>query len=232
MTTSSSKVILTTSTKRRGIRYHASIINNAQRGTEEHLRLRPLQNRVIKMKKNLYVFLLAGISCISCTQNDKQKRIQDSLQQERIRHVADSLKPIYDSIRQEERIKQEEERIKKLKKRIRITNAWLSSPNSAGGVDANVYYKNLSSKTIKYFEWSGYPINAVGDRVGCEIRGFDDFHGKDTGPVKPGHSGGGCWSCAWYNYSARKLIITKVEITYMDGSSLKIKESDIPYIWK
>lgn len=184
------------------------------------------------MKKILFIVLLAGLFCISCTQNDKQKRIQDSLQQEqerieqeRIRYVSDSLNHFYDSIRHEERIK-------KLKKRIKITKAWLSSPNSAGGVDANVYYKNLSSKTIKYFEWRGYPINAVGDRVGCEIRGFNDFHGKDTGPVKPGHIGGGCWSCAWYNYSARKLIITEVEITYMDGSYFKIKESDIPYIWK
>lgn len=182
---------------------------------------------------------------VSCTQyNEKMtekreaQRKADSIAQARKMFVEDSIRHVNDSIAAEiekaklERIKkQEEERKDAVKKSVKITSAYLSSPNSAGGCDANVWYKNMSDKTIKYLVWTGYPINAVGDRVGCEIRGFQDYRGKDTGPIKPGHGGGGCWDCAWYNYSARKLILTGIEITYTDGSYFTIKEDEIPLVW-
>ena len=129
----------------------------------------------------------------------------------------------------EDSIKQAE-RISEVKKTIKITSAYLSSPNSASGVDAYFYYKNLSNKTIKYLIWEGYPINAVGDRVACDIRGYNDYRGKDTGPVKPGRKSGGCWECAWYNSTAKKLILTGIEIEYMDGSTFTIKDSEIEYV--
>lgn len=122
------------------------------------------------------------------------------------------------------------ERINAVKKTIKITSAYLGRPNSASGVDAYFYYKNLSDKTIKYLVWEGYPMNAVGDRVSCEIRGYRDFRGQDTGPVKPGKSSGGCWGCAWYNSTAKKLILTGIEIEYMDGSTFTIKENEIEYV--
>lgn len=120
----------------------------------------------------------------------------------------------------------------KINNSVKLTSYYLSSPNSASGVDAYVYYKNLSDKTIKYFYWEGYPINAVGDQVNCEIRGNKVFRGKDTGPIKKGQSGGGCWGCAWYNWTAKKLIITSIEIEYMDGSSLHISGDDLYEIGK
>lgn len=122
------------------------------------------------------------------------------------------------------------ERISAVKKTIKIKSAYLSRPNSASGVDAYFYYKNVSDKTIKYLVWIGYPMNAVGDRVSCEIRGYRDYRGQDTGPIKPGKSSGGCWSCAWYNWTAKKLILTGIEIEYMDGSTFTIKEDEIEYI--
>jgi len=122
------------------------------------------------------------------------------------------------------------ERISAIKKTIKITSAYLGRPNSASGVDAYFYYKNLSDKTIKYLVWEGYPMNAVGDRVSCEIRGYREYRGKDTGPVKPGKSSGGCWGCAWYNSTAKKLILTEIEIEYMDGSTFTIKENEIEYV--
>lgn len=122
------------------------------------------------------------------------------------------------------------ERISTLKKTIRITSAYLGRPNSASGVDAYFYYKNLSDKTIKYLVWEGYPMNAVGDRVSCDIRGYRDYRGRDTGPVKPGKSSGGCWGCAWYNSTAKKLVLTGIEIEYMDGSTFTIKENEIEHV--
>ena len=145
--------------------------------------------------------------------------------------TSDPLKAIYDSVQQAsaDSIKKAK-RIELLKKTVCITTARLSSPNSAGGVDAIVFYKNLSDKTIKYFCWEGYAKNAVGDIVENEIGGRLLFRGKDTGPIKPRKTGGGCWDCIIYNSTARKLIITEVAIEYMDGTELKILENEIKYI--
>ena len=122
------------------------------------------------------------------------------------------------------------ERAAAVKNTIKITSAYLGSPNSASGVDAYFYYKNVSDKVIKYLVWTGYPMNAVGDRVDCEIRGYADFRGRDTGPVNPGKKSGGCWDCAWYNWTAKKLVITKIEIEYMDGSTFTINEDEIDLV--
>lgn len=118
----------------------------------------------------------------------------------------------------------------RIKKSIKITSAYLSKPNSVGGVDAYVYYKNISDKTIKYLTWYGYAINAVGDRVACTIRRDYEFAGKDTGPIKPGKKGGGVWECAWYNSTAKLLQIASVHIEYMDGESLFINSDQMSLI--
>ena len=143
---------------------------------------------------------------------DSLQFIQDSISNAR----ADSIKKAH--------------RINHLKNSVRITTARLSVPNSAAGVDAIIYYKNLSNKTIKYFYWEGYAKNAVGDIVENEIGGRELFRGKDTGPIKPRKTGGGCWNCIIYNSTARKLIMTEVVIEYMDGTELKILGNEIKYI--
>lgn len=123
-------------------------------------------------------------------------------------------------------------RIDLLKNTIKIKKAYLSSPNSAGGVDAHLVWKNVSNKTIKYLNWSGYPINAVGDPVSCEIRRTIEGGGKVTGPIKPGatYGYGTYWDCLWYNYSAKKLVLTGIYIEYMDGSSININKNELKYV--
>lgn len=159
-------------------------------------------------------------------EKQKQEKIQDSITAEKKKAIAlqqAKEKAVKDSIWRVERIQT-------LKKSVKITTARLSSPNSASGCSATVYYKNLSNKTIKYFTWVGHCINAVGDRVSCEIRGDDEYRGRDTGPVRPGKSSGGNWDCIIYNWSAKKLIITEVEIEYTDGSYLNISQNEMKYI--
>lgn len=123
-------------------------------------------------------------------------------------------------------------RIDLLKNTIKIKKAYLSSPNSAGGVDAHLVWKNVSNKTIKYLNWSGYPINAVGDPVSCEVRGTIEGGGMVTGPIKPGttYGYGTYWDCLWYNYSAKKLVLTEINIEYMDGSSININKNELKYV--
>lgn len=130
-----------------------------------------------------------------------------------------------DSIRKANRIDQ-------VKHSVKILKAYLSSPNSAGGVDAHLVWKNVSKKTIKYLTWSGYPVNAVGDAVACEIRGRSESGGKVTGPIKPGttYGYGYYWECLWYNYSAKKLVLTGIDIEYMDGSTMRINQNELKYI--
>ena len=108
---------------------------------------------------------------------------------------------------------------------VEITYAYLRDPNSVGGCDAVVVYSNLSDKTIKYFIWRGYALNAVGDKVMCTVRDTYYFAGKDTGPYEPGETlCGGKWGAMIYNSSARKLVIYEISIEYMDGSIFYMKE--------
>lgn len=81
-----------------------------------------------------------------------------------------------------------------------IKELYPGSPNSAGGVNLYVNFENISNKTFKYVIWEVVPYNAVGDPVGCEIRGRKPFKGRHTGPYKPGKtSPGGHFENAWYN---------------------------------
>lgn len=185
-----------------------------------------------KTEKAIYVLgLILIVYFISLLVSNRNSDSKESRIIRNHTETVDSLQTIRDSMQQAsvDSIKKAN-RIKLLKNSVRITTARLSSPNSAGGVDAIVFYKNLSDKTIKYFYWEGCAKNAVGDIVENEIGGRVLFRGKDTGPIKPRKTGGGCWDCIIYNSTARKLIITEVAIEYMDGTELKILENEIKYI--
>lgn len=111
--------------------------------------------------------------------------------------------------------------------RLKIDEAALYSPNSAGGCDYHFVYTNLSNKTVKYLYWNGDIYNAVDDLVYCEIRNYCTFTGKDTGPVAPNEQGGGRWDCITYNYSADYVILNSVRIEYTDGSTYTIGKADL-----
>ena len=185
-----------------------------------------------KTEKAIYVLgLILIVYFISLLVSNRNSDSKESRIIRNHTETVDSLQAIRDSMQQASVASiKKANRIKLLKNSVRITTARLSSPNSAGGVDAIVFYKNLSDKTIKYFYWEGCVKNAVGDIVENEIGGRVLFRGKDTGPIKPRKTGGGCWDCIIYNSTARKLIITEVAIEYMDGTELKILENEIKYI--
>lgn len=185
-----------------------------------------------KTEKAIYVLgLILIVYFISLLVSNRNSDSKESRIIRNHTETVDSLQAIRDSMQQASVASiKKANRIKLLKNSVRITTARLSSPNSAGGVDAIVFYKNLSDKTIKYFYWEGCAKNAVGDIVENEIGGRVLFRGKDTGPIKPRKTGGGCWDCIIYNSTARKLIITEVAIEYMDGTELKILENEIKYI--
>lgn len=110
---------------------------------------------------------------------------------------------------------------------LTFSGGYLSSPNSAGGCDYILKFKNKSNKTIKYVHFTIVFYNAVDDRVKCEIRRSSSLSCQDTGPVYPEAWGGGTWDCVIYNYSANYAKLTNLLIIYMDGSSTYVSDKDV-----
>lgn len=132
---------------------------------------------------------------------------------------------------QEEEKKTAEEKARSI---LRITKLAFSKPNSAGGVDLFIGFKNASDKVIKYIYFSVTPYNAVGDPVSCEITRKSLIRTKSTGPFNKGEglkgNNSGYWECAWYNYHIDSLMLSEVFIEYMDGTSVTISGEDLEYI--
>ncbi len=179
------------------------------------------------------IIILLFLGCNFIENKKKEKIRNDSIVHARIEFVqdstrtADSIKHINDSIT---KANVEIERINKIKSSLRVSSCYLSAPNSAGGCDANFYYVNKSNKTIKYIIFDASFKNDVDDIVMCDIRNSISFRGKDTGPIKPGNSGGGSWDCVIYNWSATKMVVNSIDIDYMDGSSISISGKDLKLI--
>lgn len=128
---------------------------------------------------------------------------------------------------------QESKKIEEIKSSIKVTKVWTASPNSAGGVDLYVNWKNLSDKVIKYAYFTITPYNSVNDTVTCTIRHYSSFTAQDEGPYNKGQGTNGSgyyWENAWYNHSIKGAKLQSVRIMYMDGSSLDIDEKYIDYI--
>lgn len=168
----------------------------------------------------------------------QEKAIQEKVKQERELYFSPEQmekRRIADSITRAEKHRTDSiisaGRIEKLSHTIKITECRLSSPNSAGGCDLYLAFTNKSDKTIKYLRFECHMINAVGDMVECEARQRYSFGGKYTGPLKPGrNSGSRYWDCLIYNHSAKKVILDKIEIIYMDGSEFTIHGNEIKYV--
>jgi len=195
--------------------------------------------------KNLKVMMMTLMMClvtvfmVSCNQNPsvesnnqsddlKEKQIEDSLKVVREKQIEDSLKVV--------REKQIEDSLKVVeletfKSSIEIIKYYTSSPNSAGGVDCNIIWKNLSEKTVKYARFTVVPFNEVNDRV----KGKHDYNGdgektvKVTGPVKSKQidGNGTYWDCLWYNWTIDYMLITGIEIEYLDGSVISTTDINI-----
>lgn len=183
---------------------------------------------------SLIIFLFCFCTLNNCSDNNQTSsyKTESTSNSEADKERFDSLAAIDAAENKRLDSLKRAKRIDLLKNTIKIKKVYLSSPNSAGGVDAYLVWKNVSNKTIKYLSWRGYPLNAVGDPVSCEVRRTIEGGGKVTGPIKPGatYGYGTYWDCLWYNYSAKKLVLTGIYIEYMDGSSIKINKNELKYV--
>lgn len=137
---------------------------------------------------------------------------------------------------EEEKLRQEKLKSDRDKAReiIRVTKLSTSKPNSAGGVDLFIGYKNMSDKVIKYATFTIVPYNKVGDRARCDIRGYAEFNAQDEGPHNKGEGLIGnynwYWENAWYCWTIDRLELTKIDIEYMDGTRVTLSGDDIKYV--
>jgi hypothetical protein len=133
---------------------------------------------------------------------EAQQKTEDS-----IRNVQDSLKLI-----------------ETYKDSIQIIKKYVSEPNSAGGVDLNIIWKNKTKRVIKYALFQVAAINAVNDEVYSTISIYPVTEWvKVTGPVKPNQVNGygTYWSCVWYNHTIKRCKIESVRLEFMDGSEIE-----------
>lgn len=93
-----------------------------------------------------------------------------------------------------------------------------------GYVTFNFEYVNLNSKTIKYIDVYWYVTNDVNDICG-------KGHFKGVGPVETGDLGSWKWDDSPYyvSSSATNMRISKVILTYMNGSKQVLSKNMIKY---
>lgn len=101
-----------------------------------------------------------------------------------------------------------------------------SQPNSAGGVDVSISFRNLSEQAIKYITFSVTPYNAVGDQVTSEIGNRSVVPLKATGPIGPAVIKGDftsvSWDTIWYNNTITNCAISSVQIEYDSGEIIDL----------
>lgn len=122
-----------------------------------------------------------------------------------------------------------EKNAEKLDSSIKVIKYYTEDPNSAGGVDVNIVWKNTSKKTVKYARFRLVPYNRVDDIVSCSIRDYNEKWVKAIGPIKPGQITGydTYWETLWYNHSIAYMKINSIEIEYMDGTIIRSEKPQI-----
>lgn len=186
----------------------------------------------------IFSFILVGLTDDG---SGKQKREQAAIEQQQKKAANDAAVVAATSAKKDQEEQQKKvdaaakaaENKEKIQNTIKILHLATSRPNSAGGVDLEIVFKNVAAdKTIKYCTFTAVPYNAVNDVVNCTIRRESKFNGKVTGPIAPGQTHGEdeSWSCAWYNNTIKRAELTGVRIEYTDGSIVSIGQNDIPLI--
>jgi hypothetical protein len=138
---------------------------------------------------------------------DKEMEMMNKMRADSIQNVQDSLKLI-----------------EAYKDSIQIIKKYVSEPNSAGGVDLNIIWKNKTKRVIKYARFKVSAINDVNDEVYSTISIYPGTEWvKVTGPVKPNQVDGygTYWSCVWYNHTIKRCKIETVRLEFMDGSEIE-----------
>jgi hypothetical protein len=180
------------------------------------------------MKKSLLIVTCFVLTLSACTLTPEQKAAKEKAKYDSIM-IALKVQKEVDSMINAKANTTDEKDANQITSSIAIIKYYTSSPNSAGGVDANIVWKNKSDKTVKYARFTAAPYNAVDDMVTSEIGGETYKRMKATGPIKPGATDGygTTWECLWYNSTITHMKITGIELEYMDGTIISTNNESI-----
>lgn len=103
----------------------------------------------------------------------------------------------------------------------------IGEPNSAGGNDVKISFRNDSNNDIKYVTFLTEAINAVGDVVPCTLRGNSITRLQATGPYAKNTIQNLYWENVWYNNSVKSARIVGIEIEFINGTKIKIDQNKI-----
>ena len=178
--------------------------------------------------KSFFITIVTVLFLTSCSDN------QDSLDKMRqeIKIEQENFRKNTEVIGHHRRLDQQrdsminaklQENLENLKDSVQIIKSYTSLPNSVGGVDLHIIWKNKTKRVVKYANFQVSAVNAVGDEVFSEIR--QGGIAVATGPFKSNsvNGYGTYWGCMWYNSTIKKCIIQSVELEFFDGTSLQIK---------
>ncbi len=108
--------------------------------------------------------------------------------------------------------------------------------DSAGGNEVSIKFTNCGSQKIKYVYFTGYFLNAVGDKCRNEVGGSTVWKYTGVGPIsrildKPDDFGSYIKRFRsdppFYSKNARKLILSSVTIEYMNGKKVVLTGSEL-----
>ncbi|MFM2195107.1 MAG: hypothetical protein RL092_707 [Bacteroidota bacterium] len=170
------------------------------------------------------LFIYTSTSCnLVQSPEDKLKAAQDSIK------YAEIAAAKIDSLKSKLNREFAEKDAELILTNIEIINCSTETPNSAGGVNGNIIWKNLSDKTVKYITFCVAPYNAVDDIVQSQIGNESYKFLNVTGPVKSGEiSGkGSIWENIWYNSTIKYMKINGLKIEYLDGTIYSTNKKEI-----
>lgn len=105
------------------------------------------------------------------------------------------------------------------------------SQNSVGGINPYFKYTNINKKTVKYIKIYFNVLNTVGDKCYNKYENSYIFAITGVGPIATGENAIYNWSnnpaTHYTSYDANNIKVTKIEITYMDGSKGSITGNNI-----
>jgi hypothetical protein len=112
---------------------------------------------------------------------------------------------------------------------ILILRCKSSLPNSAGGVNVDIFFQNISNRRIKYIYFTVTPYNKVDDIVRSEIGGKSNVVLEQVGYIEPERFSKDyeVWGNVWYNSTISYIKIVKIEIVFDDNSKKIIENKDI-----
>lgn len=113
---------------------------------------------------------------------------------------------------------------------LSISGFGVDDINSVGGVEIMAAAINLSPKTIKYLTYDFTPYNSVGDVQRGEIRRRSKASVYTTGPYAQYEPIVSYWENVWYNSDIKCIVLSRVEIEYMDGTSVTFGSSQVQNI--